>query len=131
MGALSSTTTTLAERIVDAIERRDADAYAALHAQDAVGAYHPLSPEPLRGRDAIHAAEQELFEQFSGIRLDVRSVLGGDDGLALRLVLSATHAGGRTIELPAVWWYDLDGDGLIAEARVCFDTAVLNAQLGE
>ena len=86
-----------------------------------------MSPEPLRGRQAIRAAEQALFDEFSEVRVDVRSVRGGDDGFALRVVLSAQHAGGRRIELPAVWWYDLDADGLIVEARDYFDTALLTA----
>lgn len=127
MGALTASTT--ADRIVTAIEGRDADAYAALHAERAV-AHHPLSPAPLEGREAIRAAEQALFDEFSGVRVDVRSVLGDDRRLAMRVVLSATHVSGRRIELPAVWWYDLDEDGLITEARDSFDTALLTAQLG-
>lgn len=132
----------LIEELVATVEQRDADRFAALFAQDAI-AYHPLHPDPLVGRDAIRDSEQALFESFSDVGVEVRSVLASEERCAAELVLRATNTGplelgegeplpatGRVIELSASWWYDLAPDGLIAEARDYFDTAVLMDQLG-
>lgn len=132
----------LIDRYVSAIERRDLDAYAALFAEDAVG-YHPLSPEPVRGREAIRASEAELFGAFSDIRIDVRTVLAAERTVAIEVVLSARNTGpldlgdeqplpatNRTINLPAVWICVLGEDGLIHETRDYLDAASFMAQLG-
>jgi len=129
-------------RLADAVQRRDADALAALFA-DAAVAYHPLSPNPLHGRQAIRANEQALFDAFSEIDVDIRTVLSGDGSCAAELVLRATNTGpleaaggdsvpatGRRIQLPSVWVLELGPDGLIVAERDYFDTAALMAQLG-
>lgn len=140
--ARSSSTSDVGRRLAAAIEERNIDAFSALFTEDAVG-YHPLSPEPLRGRTAIRASEAELFAAFSDVRVDVRSDLSDDRTCALEVVLSATNTGpldlggnepmpatGRRIEIPATWWYDVGDEGLIVEARDYFDTNALLAQLG-
>ena len=132
----------LVRRYIAAIEQRDADAYAALFAEDAI-AHHPLAPDPIRGRDQIRASEQALFDSFSDVRVELRSLLSGQDSCALEVVLRATNTGaldigdqqpvpatGQTVELPAVWWCEIGDDGLIASERAYFDTAALMAQLG-
>lgn len=133
---------TFVRRFVAAIEQRDADAYAALFAEDAI-AHHPLAPDPLRGRDQIRASEQALYDAFSDVRVELRSLLSSQDSCALEVVLRATNTGpldigdqqpvpatGRTVELPAVWWCEIRDDGLIATERDYFDTTTLMAQLG-
>lgn len=62
------------ERLVAAVERRDLEAFAALYANDAVGR-HPLHPEPVRGREAIRASEQALFDSFSDVEIEARSLI--------------------------------------------------------
>lgn len=131
-----------AQRLIAAVEQRDAQAFAALFAESAV-AHHPLSPEPARGRAAIRASEEELFNAFSDVRVELRSVLYDERTGALEVVLSATNTGpldlgddeplaasGRRINLPATWWYELDDRGLVRETRDYFDTGVLMSQLG-
>ncbi len=44
----------LVEKYLDCVNRGDADGLAALYAADAV-VYEPLSPEPIKGREAIAA----------------------------------------------------------------------------
>ncbi len=132
----------LVRRFVEAIERADADAFAALFAEDAVG-HHPFFPEPIRGREAIRASEQGLFDSFSDIHVEVRSVLADHGRCAMEVVLGATNTGpldlggdeplpatGCSVEIPAVWWCELGDDERIAEARDYFDTAAFMAQLG-
>jgi ketosteroid isomerase-like protein len=64
----------LAERLVDAIANRDANALTALF-DDAAVLHHPLSPEPVRGTAAIGASEQARFDAFSDIDVEVRRVV--------------------------------------------------------
>ena len=129
-------------KYVGAVENRDEDALAALFADDAV-MYHPLSPEPIRRKAAIIASEQALFEAFSDINVEVRRVVAEVDDVAMEVVLRATNTGpldvgadeprpptGRRIELQAVWFMRLDGDGRIVEERDYLDTASFFQQLG-
>ena len=130
------------EKLVGAIESRDADALTELFADDAI-LQHPLSAEPLVGKAAIGASEQALFDAFSDIEVEVRQVVGEADDVAVELVMRATNTGpldidgderlpptGRRIELPAVWLLRLGPDGRIAEERDYLDTASLFRQLG-
>ena len=124
-----------------AVQRRDADALAALYAEDAV-LYHPLTPGGVRGRDAIAASEQGLFDAFSDVEVELRSVLEGGSECAGELLIHATNTGpldlagetipptGRRVELPSVWWLTLRGDGLITEERDYMDAAGFMTQLG-
>jgi len=128
-------------RMADAVERRDAEAMAALYTQDA-RVPHPLYPEPARGRDAIRASQQALFNGITDVEVQIRSILTGENTCAAEVVITATHTGaldvggkalpatGRTIEVHEVWAFDLDSDGLIVEERDYLDTAALLAQLG-
>ncbi len=132
------------QRLVEAAASRDADRVAALYAEHAT-MRHPLFPEPLRGRAAIRAAEQELFDAFSDIEVELRSVLSGGKTCGAEVVLRATNTGpidlgdeqpapatGKRIEDEAVWVFDLGDDGLIVEERDYLDaaTATLMGQLG-
>lgn len=132
----------IVKRVVDAVQQRDAAAVAALYTEDAV-VHHPLYPEPARGRDAIRAGQQELFNTFSDVSVEVRSDLTGENSCAAEVVLRATNTGpidvgadepipatGKRIEDYAVWVFDLSSDGLIVEERDYLDTARLMQQLG-
>jgi steroid delta-isomerase-like uncharacterized protein len=132
----------LVQRIVDAVATGDSDAVAALYAEQAT-LHHPLLPEPARGRAAICAAEQELFDSFSDIEVELRSVLAGESTCAAEVILTATNTGPidlggdqpvaathKRIEGAMVWVFDLGDDGLIVEERDYLDTAALMRQLG-
>lgn len=132
----------LVRRFISTIEQRDADGYAALFAEDAV-VHHPLAPDPIRGREQIRASEQALYDSFTDVRVELRSLLSSHDSCAMEVVLRAVNTGtldvrgddavpatGRSIELPAVWWLEIADEGLIAAARDYFDAAALMAQLG-
>jgi steroid delta-isomerase-like uncharacterized protein len=130
------------EKLVAAIERRDADALADVFADDAV-LHHPLARESIEGKGAIVASEQALFDAFSEIEVEVVRVIGKANEVAIEVVVCATNTGaldvggeealpatGRRIELPSVWLLRLDSDGKIAEERDYLDTASLFRQLG-
>ncbi|MGH2966714.1 MAG: ester cyclase [Solirubrobacterales bacterium] len=129
-------------RMADTVERRDAEAMAALYTQDAT-VHHPLYPEPARGRDAIRASQRELFDAISDVEVQIRSILTGENICAAEVIIRATHTGaidlggkgpipasGRRVEVYEVWAFDLDPNGLIIEERDYLDTAALLAQLG-
>jgi steroid delta-isomerase-like uncharacterized protein len=128
-------------QMADAVQRRDADAMAALYTQDAT-VHHPLYPEPARGRDVIRASQEPLFKAITDVDVQVRSILTGENTCAAEVIIKATQIGaldfgaktiaatGRRIEVHEVWAFDLDPNGLIVEERDYFDTAALLAQLG-
>jgi steroid delta-isomerase-like uncharacterized protein len=130
----------IVRRMADAVERRDAEALAALYAEDAT-VPHPLYPEPAHGREAIRASQQELFDAITNVEVQIRSILTGESSCAAEVVIKATHAGaldvggktraatGGRIEVEEVWVFDLNPDGLIIEERDYLDTAALLAQL--
>ena len=130
------------EQIVDAIRREDAGAYAAFFAEDAV-LEHPLATEPLQGRALIRDGEQALFDAFSDVEVELRSIANEGSRVAAEVVLRATNTGsidfgvgepvqatGRRIAVPAVWIFEFGPDGLVSAERDYFDTAALISQLG-
>ena len=132
----------MAEKLVGAIEGRNADAIIELFSEDAV-LHHPLSPEPIQGRASIGASEQALFDAFSDIDVEVLRVVAEADDVAIELVIRATNSGpldldaderilptGRRIELPAVWFLRLGPDGRILEEHDYLDPADFLRQLG-
>ena len=101
-----TTGTTLSQRIVDAFNSGDVDAFAACFAPDAVQ-LHPFFPEPLRGREAIRAAEGGMFSAFDHISMDVLSVLESGNHVAVELRVRATNSS----PLPMPGGDDDPGDG--------------------
>lgn len=131
-----------ARRMLEAMSAGDVDGTMALYAAHAVQ-HHPLADEPLEGRDAIRESEQQLWDAFTEVEVQERSILSSGSTVAIELILRATHtaplalapdeqlpATNRRIELPAVWMLEIDDDGLIVEERDYFDTALLFRQIG-
>ena len=79
-------------RMADAVQRRDAEAMAALYSADAT-VHHPLYPEPARGRDAIRASQQALFNAITDVEVQIRSILTGENTCAAEVVITPTHTG--------------------------------------
>ena len=130
------------DKILSAIRRGDAEGYASFFAEDA-DLEHPLAPEPLRGRAPIRDGEQALFNAFSDIDIDIRSLTTEQERVVVEVVLRATNTGaidlgqgelvpatGRQIEVSAAWIFEFGTDGLVASERDYFDTTSLMAQLG-
>ena len=79
-----TTGTTLSQRIVDAFNSGDVDAFAACFAPDAVQ-LHPFFPEPLQGREAIRAAEGGMFGAFDHISMEALNVVESGNQVAMEL----------------------------------------------
>jgi ketosteroid isomerase-like protein len=126
--------------LVEAVRAGDVDAIAACYAPDAV-LYHPMFPEPRRGRDAVVAEHAVFLSAFSAIEPAVRTLLRGNGTVALELVIDAIHTGeldlggagvlaptGRLVTVPTVWVLVVE-EGLIVEERDYLDPASLLGQL--
>jgi steroid delta-isomerase-like uncharacterized protein len=134
--------TVLTDRIIDAFDRGDVDAFAACFAEDAVQ-LHPFFPAPLRGRDAIQAAEGTLFGSFEQISLRRTNLLEDGEQIAAEFVVTATHtkelplpdgttlpATGKVIELTMAAFFRLDTDDLVTESHRYQDNLAFMRALG-
>jgi steroid delta-isomerase-like uncharacterized protein len=126
---------------IDALNRHDADAFAAFYAPDVL-ADDPQYPEPLRGRDAIRKDIIDFWQAFPDIHFTLKNSLESGDAVAFEGLASGTHMGsmlGPEGEIPATnrpvrfrfaAFLRLDNQGLIAEERRYFDMAGMMQQLG-
>jgi ketosteroid isomerase-like protein len=132
----------VANRVIDAVESGDIDEVVAVYAPNG-RQIHPFAEEPIEGREAIGLSDGALLAAFPDVTIVRRGVIPGGSTVAIELVLVATHTGpldlgdgqvlpptGRRIEVPSVWVLDIDDDGLIAEERAYFDSALFFRQLG-
>lgn len=91
-----------------------------------------------RGRDAIRAAMQGLFEAFPDIYLEVRDLFGTDDRICVQCTATGTHGGefvglpptGRRVEWDLCLVFRIAADGLVDEEIIYSDSATLLRQLG-
>lgn len=125
---------------VDAINRHDAEAFAALNAPDAT-AIDPQYEEPLRGRDALRKDVDDFFQAFPDLQARLATVIGSGDTVAYEVELSGTHKGplasptgaipatGKRVQL-RVAGFDRVAGNLITEERRYYDLAGLMQQLG-
>ena len=127
-------------RLVDALNRRDANAAAALHAPDAE--IQVLAPQGTKGRDAIRKFNENLFKAFPDLSVRTLSTVSKGDVVASEWVLTGTHKGplelptgtlaptNRQVSMRAASFLRINPEGLIAEARSYMDSASLLQQLG-
>ena len=136
-----SAATATYERLGDAFTSLDLDGWTAAYAEEAA-LHHPLLGD-VRGRAAIRAAESPLFDAFSDGGVELVRLVEQGDRAACEWVVTATNTGplplpdgrtvpatGRTVRLPVVDVFRLDGDGRIAEDHRFYDTVTFVQQLG-
>lgn len=128
------------KKAVDAINRHDANAFAALYATGAM-AHDPQYPEPLKGRDAIRKDIGDFFQAFLDLQARLVRVLASGDTVASEVELSGTHKGSlaaptgtipptnRRVQLRVAAFDRVEGD-MIMESRRYYDLAGLMQQLG-
>ena len=134
--------TTIAQRIADAFNTADVDAFAACFTPDAVQT-HPFFPSPLRGREAIRAAESTLFNAFDDIHLHVTNVVDAGDRAAIEFAVTATNtrpipmpdgttvpATSKTVQLTMSAFLQLDPAGQITQSNRYQDNLAFIQQLG-
>lgn len=124
----------------EAVNRRDAEGFAALYAPNAI-LRDPMYPEALEGRDAIRRDIEDFMGGFPDLHAVTRSVMESGDSYAAEATLAGTHRGalptpageiaptGKRIELNGAVFCRLDGRGRILEESRYYDLAGLLAQL--
>ncbi len=128
-------------RFADAINRRDANAVAAVHAPDAE--VYVMTPQGHKGRDAIRKFNEDFFKAFPDLTLRTLNIVSKGDIAAAEVVFTGTHKGplalptggtipptNRQITMKGATFFRVNREGLIAEARGYFDSANLLQQLG-
>lgn len=134
----------LASKVVemmDAVERGDLDEMVARYAPEAIQ-HHPLAGGAITGRAQIRAAKVPLVRAFPNNTFKRQAVFTNGRKVVVEGKLCATNTGtlelapgqqvpatGKSIEIPSVWVFEFDADGLVAEERDYFDTALLFRQL--
>lgn len=128
-------------KAIEAFNRHDADAYAALYATEAI-AYDPQYPEPLKGREAIRKDIEDFFQAFPDIQAKVVNVVGRGDTIAFEVEMSGTHKGplvsptgnipatNRRMEMRGSRFNRVDAQGQITECNRYYDLAGIMMQLG-
>ncbi len=131
----------VARKSIDAFNRHDRAAYAALIAPDAV-VHDPVYPEPLRGKNAIMRDLDASFAAIPDVHYEILKLLTKDRDGVIEFRISGTHTGsieGSSGSIPAtnnkVSWTGaefvrIDSKGLIVEERRYFDSQSLLRQFG-
>jgi steroid delta-isomerase-like uncharacterized protein len=126
----------IAERYIDAWQRRDPGAIAQFHAPDGV-AESPIYAT-LRGRKAIEEASRAFFTSFPDATIVVDALIVDAPRLAMFTTVNATHVNeffgmagtNRRIEFSNARLMQTDEQGLITHERRIYDFTGLLVQIG-
>lgn len=127
--------TTLFDRRQRAIDRRDADTLATLHAED--GVVESLMAGTVKGRVAIAEVYRSWFKAFPDVVMTTDDLIIDGDRVAQLNTVVGTDIGGfmglpptkRPFRLPIVHMYTLL-DGYIVHERRIYDFTGLLVQIG-
>lgn len=122
------------EEVVEALNARDFDRFAATHADDVVLHDHD---ETLRGVEAAVAHERALYESFPDMQYHVETTVAEGNVVAARWTVTGTHEGefqglpptGNQVEIQAMGVMTGE-DREITEVRLVYDRLGLMEQLG-
>ena len=129
------------KKMVDAFNRHEANAFAALFAPDAV-AYDPQYPQPLKGREAIRKDIEDFFQAFPDIQFKISNIIVSGDTVAFEGSAIGTHKGplagptgtvpatNRGVEIRFAAFDRVNAQDLVVEERRYFDLAGMMQQLG-
>jgi len=132
----------LVNQAITAFNQRDAAAYTAVFAEEAV-LHDPFYPEPVTGREALAAMVAGLWSSFSDVRWELGGpIVANGEQAAFPVDIRMTHDGpmpmpdgsvieptGEQISFTSGVFWTLD-DGLVAEERGYFDATAIAMQLG-
>jgi ketosteroid isomerase-like protein len=112
------------ERVYTAVDRKDADGFAAAFNDDAWFRFGNWPP--VTGRDAIREVVADFFAGIGGLRHDFTAEWRDGDTLILPADVTYTRTDGTTVTVPAVTVFDLDGP-LARRCQIYVDLAPLFA----
>lgn len=121
-------------RVVDSLNERAFDAFAATHTADVVLHDHD---EEFHGIDAVIEHERHLYDAFPDMAYTLEAVLAEDDMVAGRWTVAGTHEGefhgipptGEAVEIPACGVFRVEA-GKFAEVWLTYDRLGMMTQLG-
>ncbi|MGW4247889.1 nuclear transport factor 2 family protein [Nocardia sp. NPDC004722] len=116
-------------RFFTASQSGDADAWAAAFAEN--GVFHdPVGTPPIVGRTAIRDFIAGVIPNFSPfLGLTPREAHTVGSSVAVSWSGAAVSVSGLPVNWSGINVYELDADGLIAEAKAYFNHAIFRAQL--
>jgi len=131
----------IVRKFSETFNSHDATAVANLYTEDAV---YMLAgePAPLRGRKAIEENYAAFFTGFPDIEVEFTLIMTSGNKVMAEGATRGTHTGpfptpegdipptGRKIEIRFAGVLEVTSDGLVAEDRTYFDSAVMMSQLG-
>ena len=129
------------EQLTQAVNTHDAVAVAQLYTEKATYML-PGEQEPLRGRKAIEGSYDTFFRAFPDFNIELTFSMVSGEHFSGEGVLRGTHTGplatphgdiaptGRKIEVKCAFFLNITPEGLVAEDRSYFDSAVMMSQLG-
>lgn len=124
-----------------AYNARDAERFASCYAQDAV-VTDPVSPEPLRGREAVQQDVAAFLEALPDTSAELQEVLVDGKTAATRVLITGTQTGpmptpsgtipptGRPVQVPMGVFSRFGADNKITEEYRYYDQAGMAEQLG-
>lgn len=119
------------ERIVrdfcQAFSRQDLPELLGYFADDAV--YHNVPLEPAEGRAAIEATLKQFLDPEGEAEFVIRHLAVAGNAVLTERVDRLTLQG-RSVEIPVMGTFELDGQGRITAWRDYFDMGMLTKQLG-
>lgn len=132
--ATTQTNKELFRRVCDALNERDFDAFADVHADDVVLHDHD---EEFHGVEAAIEHEQTIYEAFPDMKYTPEDVLAEDNLVAARWTVTGTHEGelegigptGKEVEFSACGIFRLEEEK-IAEVWLTYDQLGMLQQLG-
>jgi steroid delta-isomerase-like uncharacterized protein len=131
----------LVEKWKEAVSRGQMDAFGALYASDGQ-LLVPLSPAPVKGREAIRQYESAISSAFPGATLKLSPPVVRGDTVAVEWEYSGTNTGplttpggvlpptNRHVNLRGASFLRFSREGLIAEEHRYYDSRSLFHQLG-
>lgn len=137
----NTTVLEIAKKEGEAINRHDADAYAAGYAADAT-ASDPQYPEPLKGRKAIRKDIVDFFTAFPDIQSKVLNIVVSGNTLAFEVEMSGTHKGplitptgtipaaNKHMQMRGGRFMRINSHGQITECNRYYDLTGIMQQLG-
>lgn len=132
----------LVRQYVEAINRKDPSALAALFAEAGI-IHDPFLPKPTKGRPAVQRLIEGVLRAFPDMSWErIGSVIQDGGRVAFVVGVEGTNDGpfampdrelaatGRQMSYEAAVFWTLGSDGLITEERSYFDATGVAAQLG-
>lgn len=104
------------EALFDAFNRHDADAMAALYAENAVILTSEYC-EPLQGRNAVARTYGEMFKQVPDIRDDVTDIFVDGNKVAVRFN-SSSKLPGRGFEITLANFFEVKDGMIVADQTI-------------